>query len=69
MLFSLAKAVIRLVDPIRNVAWKVIMNHNEDNPVAVARFCMETLGRGGMSVRVIPHDAPSQEPPSEGFLN
>lgn len=69
MLFSLAKAVIRLVDPLRTAAWRVIMNHNEHRPADVARFCMETLNRGGMSVRVVPSNAPRQETPDTEFLN
>lgn len=69
MLFTLAKVIIRMLNPIRNAAWRVVMNHNHKDPAGVAVFCVDMLNKPGMEVRKVPDNAPRHEHPSEGFLN
>ena len=58
MLYTLAKTVLRMLDPVRDVMWHVIAEHAEKDPEAVAKFANERLARGGMTVRVVPGPLP-----------
>lgn len=56
MKFFLVTMFLRVLDPIRDAAWRVVQNHTDLD--AVARFANERLARGGMSVRVVPGPLP-----------